>query len=129
MRRRPPRATRPDTLFPYTTLFRSQEASQRALRLALTAEVANAWLALRTDQAQLVLVRDTLSAYEASLGLIKLRFEAGAAPELEVRQAQAAVDAPRAQEALYVRLVAPRHNRHKGLSVRPGPHKGARKGR
>src|SRR3546814_13791666 len=97
MRRRPPRATRPDTLFPYTTLFRSQEASQRALRLALTAEVANAWLALRTDQAQLVLVRDTLSAYEASLGLIKLRFEAGAASELEVRQAQAAVDAARAR--------------------------------
>src|SRR3546814_11915047 len=27
MRRRPPRSTRTDTLFPYTTLFRSQEAS------------------------------------------------------------------------------------------------------
>src|SRR3546814_21147849 len=26
MRRRPPRSTRPDTLFPYTTLFRSQVA-------------------------------------------------------------------------------------------------------
>src|SRR3546814_11707409 len=58
--------------------YLAQEASQRALRLALTAEVANAWLALRTDQAQLVLVRATLRAYEASLGLIKLSFEPGA---------------------------------------------------
>ncbi|QTQ30538.1 efflux transporter outer membrane subunit [Aromatoleum bremense] len=94
--------------------YLAQEASQRALRLALTAEVANAWLALRTDQAQLGLVRDTLRAYEESLGLIKQRFEAGAASELEVRQAQAAVDAVRAQEALYVRRVAQDAN---GLEV------------
>src|SRR3546814_1235003 len=30
MIRRPPRSTRPDTLFPYTTLFRSGKASQRS---------------------------------------------------------------------------------------------------
>src|SRR3546814_14472401 len=30
MIRRPPRSTRPDTLFPYTTLFRSIHASRRA---------------------------------------------------------------------------------------------------
>src|SRR3546814_17047231 len=29
MIRRPPRSTRTDTLFPYTTLFRSQDATQR----------------------------------------------------------------------------------------------------
>src|SRR3546814_11209984 len=29
MIRRPPRSTRTDTLFPYTTLFRSREAAQR----------------------------------------------------------------------------------------------------
>src|SRR3546814_11263229 len=29
MRRRPPRSTRTDTLFPYTTLFRSDEAEER----------------------------------------------------------------------------------------------------
>ncbi len=105
--------------------YLAQEASQRALRLALTAEVANAWLALRTDQAQLVLVRDTLRAYEASLGLIKLRFEAGAASELEVRQAQAAVDAARAQEALYVRRVAQDTNGLEVLLGAPAPQAGA----
>src|SRR3546814_4474973 len=32
MRRRPPRSTRTDTLFPYTTLFRSAEIKARRLR-------------------------------------------------------------------------------------------------
>src|SRR6056297_2445870 len=31
MRRRPPRSTRTDTLFPYTTLFRSPRSSRHAL--------------------------------------------------------------------------------------------------
>lgn len=86
--------------------YLAQEASQRALRLSLTADVATAWLALRTDQAQLALVRDTLKAYESSLDLIQQRFDAGAASELEVRQARGAVDAARAQEAQFLRRVA-----------------------
>src|SRR3546814_20829984 len=32
MIRRPPRSTRTDTLFPYTTLFRSRAATSRSLR-------------------------------------------------------------------------------------------------
>src|SRR3546814_10807227 len=32
MRRRPPRATRTDTLFPYTTLFRSQQRIEERVR-------------------------------------------------------------------------------------------------
>src|SRR3546814_7142152 len=31
MRRRPPRSTRTDTLFPYTTLFRSEQLAERLL--------------------------------------------------------------------------------------------------
>src|SRR3546814_8286513 len=34
MIRRPPRSTRPDTLFPYTTLFRSHDRIQRFRRCA-----------------------------------------------------------------------------------------------
>src|SRR3546814_755819 len=34
MIRRPPRSTRPDTLFPYTTLFRSGELSIHPLRVS-----------------------------------------------------------------------------------------------
>src|SRR3546814_2988575 len=38
MIRRPPRSTRTDTLFPYTTLFRSMERPAEALRLFAEAE-------------------------------------------------------------------------------------------
>src|SRR3546814_19662828 len=38
MIRRPPRSTRTDTLFPYTTLFRSAAADRRNLRLFQRAE-------------------------------------------------------------------------------------------
>src|SRR3546814_5092959 len=43
MRRRPPRSTRTDTLFPYTTLFRSQlvEALLNSLTIAALATVAS----------------------------------------------------------------------------------------
>src|SRR3546814_8188097 len=42
MRRRPPRSTRTDTLFPYTTLFRSRDARRRrqVTRVELLAEIA-----------------------------------------------------------------------------------------
>src|SRR3546814_8373953 len=36
MRRRPPRSTRTDTLFPYTTLFRSSPSSAHVLRTFMT---------------------------------------------------------------------------------------------
>src|SRR3546814_19975932 len=40
MIRLPPRSTRTDTLFPYTTLFRSKEGSAMARRVASTESVA-----------------------------------------------------------------------------------------
>src|SRR3546814_362041 len=40
MIRRPPRSTRTDTLFPYTTLFRSSSGAWVALRLAVNTLVA-----------------------------------------------------------------------------------------
>src|SRR3546814_4012336 len=46
MIRRPPRSTRTDTLFPYTTLFRSQASSSRAQRIADTAAGWLFWFAL-----------------------------------------------------------------------------------
>src|SRR3546814_19351332 len=43
MVRRPPRSTRTDTLFPYTTLFRSDRAGAEALAKALRGLEAVAW--------------------------------------------------------------------------------------
>src|SRR3546814_532949 len=52
MIRRPPRSTRTDTLFPYTTLFRSQEANETLEHRVLerTAELTQAHEALRQAQ-------------------------------------------------------------------------------
>src|SRR3546814_13465274 len=47
MIRRPPRSTRTDTLFPYTTLFRSQRHSKRLLGLDTVQNHPNHALQLR----------------------------------------------------------------------------------
>src|SRR3546814_10236393 len=97
MRRRPPRSTRTDTLFPYTTLFRSSRAAQeqvfaseeaqRSTRISLIAEIATAWLTMASDQEQLRLSRQTLGAFEETLRLTREQFRVGIGSELEVRQA------------------------------------------
>src|SRR3546814_18363990 len=53
MIRRPPRSTRTDTLFPYTTLFRS---SKLGARLSATADINDHWQLGATGE---VLSRDT----------------------------------------------------------------------
>src|SRR3546814_16855466 len=56
MIRRPPRSTRTDTLFPYTTLFRSDAASARSTRSPVRSrnrrsDLPPAYLAARPDTA------------------------------------------------------------------------------
>src|SRR3546814_20064264 len=46
MIRRPPRSTRTDTLFPYTTLFRSDHAACRFLAEKITQGLQRMWFAL-----------------------------------------------------------------------------------
>src|SRR3546814_13238566 len=55
MIRRPPRSTRTDTLFPYTTLFRSRPVLEEAVVIALT------------DRSLLVEVRDAMTALAFSV--------------------------------------------------------------
>src|SRR3546814_12750624 len=47
MIRRPPRSTRTDTLFPYTTLFRSDELAAMAIAAPTAAQVAEAVIRIR----------------------------------------------------------------------------------
>src|SRR3546814_14577939 len=80
MIRRPPRSTRTDTLFPYTTLFRSdqdravavidtQSCVRRALHLDIAAEVERPFVAAAVGTAQgvslLRILRLVLEEYEA----------------------------------------------------------------
>src|SRR3546814_20270050 len=71
MRRRPPRSTRNDTLFPYTTLFRSADRAGRyhrrrsalGVRRQLVRGAADGRKAERTDRVHVVVRRQLLHAW------------------------------------------------------------------
>src|SRR3546814_18279033 len=77
MIRRPPRSTRTDTLFPYTTLFRSTvsrhaRSSRRGRRkLDLVGTLRSAWARLRADHAMLLPVAG-LTLFLPQLALLLL---------------------------------------------------------
>ena len=66
--------------------FATEEA-QRATRISLIAEIANAWVTLAADRDQLGLSRQTLAAFEQTRTLTQAQFRIGVASELEARQA------------------------------------------
>jgi multidrug efflux system outer membrane protein len=68
--------------------YLASEAGSRSARIALISGVAQTWLALLADSEQLELARRTLATREDSLRLVRLRFEHGAASELELRLAE-----------------------------------------
>ncbi|WP_349569057.1 efflux transporter outer membrane subunit [Azotobacter salinestris] len=82
------------------------EENRRNVHIALVGDVATAYFAWRTDQAQLRLTESTLASYEESLKLIEASEEVGVASQLDVRQAHTLVDQARAQKALYTRQIA-----------------------
>src|SRR3546814_5184564 len=70
MIRRPPRSTRTDTLFPYTTLFRSVRLSETGQRLlpaiaGAFAAMGDAFAALGSDEAE-VLTINTVTSFGGS---------------------------------------------------------------
>ncbi len=72
----------------------TQEGS-RSARISLVAAVAQTWLGLLADEELLALSTRTLGTREDSLRLVRLRFEQGAASELELRQAESLTEAAR----------------------------------
>lgn len=73
--------------------------ARRAVQIGLVAQVAQTWLAERSAAEQIALLERTLQAREDSLRLVELRHQAGAAGELELRQAQSLVEGTRADRA------------------------------
>ena len=73
--------------------------ARRAAQIALVAQVAATWLNGVAAAEQLALLDRTLQAREDSLRLIRLRYDGGAANELEVRQAEGLVESARALRA------------------------------
>lgn len=90
--------------------YLSTREARRSVQIALIAEVANAYLTLLTDRAQLRLSESTLENRRRSLALIRRRFEGGIGSELDLQQARTSVETARADRARFQRLVAQDRN-------------------
>jgi outer membrane protein, multidrug efflux system len=75
----------------------ASEASREAVRLALAAQVAKSYFALRSFDEQVALTRETLSLREDALRLQRRRREGGVIGDYEYYQLEAEVAAARAQ--------------------------------
>ena len=73
------------------------EAARDTVRIALAADVAKTWFALRALDAEVAATRRTLGLREGGLGLQKKRFDGGVISEYDYRQLEAEVAAARAQ--------------------------------
>jgi multidrug efflux system outer membrane protein len=71
------------------------DEARKATRLSLIASVASGYLSLQSDDELLALTRQTLATREESLRLTRLKFDHGAASELDWRQAESLVEGAR----------------------------------
>jgi multidrug efflux system outer membrane protein len=79
--------------------------TSRSVQISLIAQTANSWLALAADQDLLALAQETLRTREESLKLTRSRFDAGAANQLDLRQAETLTETARSDVATYVAQV------------------------
>jgi multidrug efflux system outer membrane protein len=71
----------------------------RASRISIVAETANAYVTLAADRERLTLAKNALARDQESLDITRGRFKYGVASELDVRQAETAVEQARAAVA------------------------------
>jgi NodT family efflux transporter outer membrane factor (OMF) lipoprotein len=83
--------------------YLATEEGRKAVQTSLVASVANNWLSLVADEELIELTRQTLATREESLRLTKLRFDNGAASELDFRQAQSLTETARVTLAQLIR--------------------------
>lgn len=99
--------------------FLSQEASRRGVILTLISSVAKAYVELRMLDAQLAISKDDLTNRVQSYQFAKARFDAGVVSELDVVQAQAEVEATRANIPNLEKLIGQKENQLSILLGRP----------
>jgi outer membrane protein, multidrug efflux system len=68
--------------------YLATEAGARATRLALVAQIANAWLDYAADSSLLAVSQQTVTTSQASVRLTRLRLEGGIAPRTDLSQAE-----------------------------------------
>jgi multidrug efflux system outer membrane protein len=79
------------------------EEARKSVQITLVSSVANTYLNLLADDELLAVTRRTLLSREESLKLTKLKFDAGAASELDYRQAESLLEGARATLAQLTR--------------------------
>ena len=66
----------------------ASEAAARSTRLALVADIADAWLTYGADASLLAIAEDTAASAQRSVTLTRARLEGGIAPRTDLRQAE-----------------------------------------
>jgi multidrug efflux system outer membrane protein len=84
----------------------ASEATARATRLTLVADIADAWLAYSADTSLLLIARQTAASAEKSVRLTRLRLEGGIAPRTDLRQAEQILTQAQADLAQQTTFVA-----------------------
>ncbi|MBE0626943.1 MAG: efflux transporter outer membrane subunit [Burkholderiales bacterium] len=79
------------------------EEARKNVQIALISSVASSYLNMLADDGLLAVTRSTLLTREESLKLTRLKFDAGAASELDYRQAESLFEGARAALALLTR--------------------------
>ena len=76
--------------------YLATDEARKTVQIALVASVANAYVSLLADDELLRVTRDTLKTRDESFKLTKLKFDNGAASELDFRQAEQLLEGARA---------------------------------
>jgi NodT family efflux transporter outer membrane factor (OMF) lipoprotein len=79
------------------------EEGRKAAQMSLVATVANTWLTLIADDELLTITQQTLATRDESLRLTRLRFENGAASELDFRLAESLSEGAKVTLAQFTR--------------------------
>jgi len=85
--------------------FFATEEAKNEVKIALIAEVSNAYLQLLADQKILDLAKNTVAAEEKSYHLIAKKFEYGVISKLDLMQSKTGIETAKANQALYSKLV------------------------
>ncbi|AYG95773.1 efflux transporter outer membrane subunit [Brevundimonas naejangsanensis] len=86
--------------------YLAREETRLSVQLSLMAEVANAYLTLRADQAMLRLAEETVATQTRAFALTRQRAEAGEAGRIDMHQAEAALRGAEADRSAYQRQAA-----------------------
>ncbi len=101
--------------------YLATEEARRSTQISLVSAVAQAYLILAADREALGLSRSTLAAQREAYDLIRKRYDAGVATEIDLRRAQTLVDTARGDIALFRQQGAADENALNLLLGSPAP--------